>query len=99
MLSFHKDRDCPSSQELLEFQNGGTQNKKDLKINEHICTCDFCGAEADFYAHFPQSMDDRIKATQIPDHLFQLAEALLNNKDKGNKLLKKLLQENERFAI
>jgi hypothetical protein len=99
MLSFQKDRECPSSQELLEFQNGASPGAVAGEINEHICNCDFCGAEAEFYSHFPQHQDDCISATEIPDHLFQLAEALLNNKDKGNKLLQTLLKENGRFVI
>ncbi len=99
MLSFHKDKDCPTSQELLSFKNGdGTKSMKS-RIDEHLCSCDFCGAELEFYDHFPQTPDDSISAAEIPDHLFQLAEALLNNKDKGNTLLKKLLSGSELLAL
>lgn len=98
MLSFHKNRDCPSSQELLAYRNGSAAKGSVRKIDEHICSCDFCGAEAEFYTHFPHALDDRITVTEIPDHLFELAEALLNNKDKGNKFLKKLIKEKGQLA-
>ena len=99
MLSFHKNRDCPTSQELLAYRNGSGRKNALRRIDDHICTCDFCGAEAEFYSHFPHALDDRISVTEIPNHLFELAEALLNNKQQGNKLLKKLIKENEQLAL
>jgi len=99
MISFHKNRECPTSQELLEFQNTANKTTVWRKINDHLCSCDFCGAEAEFYSHFPQKSESKISTTQIPDHLFELAVALLNNKDKGNSILKNLLKSNERFAV
>lgn len=99
MLSFHKNRDCPTSQDLLAFQNGSATGSIRRRIGDHICECDFCGAEAEFYSRFPQNGDDSISVSEIPDHLFQLAEALLNNKHSGNSLLKKLLRENEQLAV
>ncbi|NNE66274.1 MAG: hypothetical protein HKN33_06885 [Pyrinomonadaceae bacterium] len=93
MLSFHKNRDCPTSEELLAHLNGSVRVRSEKKIDEHICGCDFCGAEAEFYSHFPHAADDNIAVSDIPDHLFELAEALLNNKRSGNKLLKRLIKE------
>ena len=99
MLSFHKNRDCPTSEELLAYRNGSVQTSALDSIGEHICSCDFCGAEAEFYSHFPHPLDDTISVTEIPDHLYELAEALLNNKRQGNKLLQKFVKENEQLAL
>ncbi len=99
MLSFHKNRDCPTSQELLAYQNGRAPKKTLRKLYEHICSCDFCGAEAEFYSHFPNSADDGITIADIPEHLFELAEAILNNKQNGNSLLNRLIKENESFVF
>ena len=98
MSSFHKNLDCPSSQELLAFENGAASASAATVLSEHIRACDFCGAEAEFYSHFPHTTDDRIKVADIPDHLFQLAEALLTNRENGNRLLATLVKENESFA-
>lgn len=99
MLSFHKNRDCPTSQELLAYQNGRAPKKNLRSVYEHICSCDFCGAEAQFYSHFPQSAEDRISIADIPEHLFELAEAILTNKKNGGSLLDRLIKENESFVI
>ncbi|MDH3493357.1 MAG: hypothetical protein OEM82_07400 [Acidobacteriota bacterium] len=99
MLSFHKNRDCPTSQELLASRNGSGHRNSLRRINEHICSCDFCGAEAEFYSHFPHSTEDNVSVTEIPDHLFELAEALLRNKHEGNSFLEKLIRENEQLAL
>ena len=93
MLSFHKNRDCPTSHELLAYLNGTKRANSKSKIDEHLCGCDVCGAEAEFYSRFPQATEDTIAVSEIPDHLFELAEALLNNKRNGNKLLKRLIKE------
>ena len=95
MLSFHKNRECPTSEDLLAFQNGCSPTGKSRFIREHICSCDFCGAEADFYSRYPQTAHDKISVTEIPDHLFELAQALLNNRENGGVLLKRLIKESE----
>lgn len=99
MISFHKNTDCPSSQELLDFQNNKATAKQTLVIREHICVCDFCGAESEFYSHCPKVGDEQIKVTQIPAPLYELAEALLNNKHKDFTLLNKLLIENDGLML
>ena len=92
MLSFHKNLDCPTSQELLAYQNDDLTAKKRNFIGEHLCACDFCGAEAEFYARFPYPGSDNISVGEIPPHLYELAEALLNNKDKGTSLIDRLVR-------
>ena len=98
MLSFHKNLDCPTSQELLAYQNGTAPKVSLRELYEHIHACDFCGAEAEFYSHFPGTVDEGVSVADIPDHLFELAEALLTNKENGSVLLKRLVKENESFV-
>lgn len=99
MISFHKNVDCPTSQDLLEFQGDKMNVAAKNAIRDHLSTCDFCGAEVEFYEHCPKVGDEKVSVTDIPSPLFELAEALLNNKHKDNSLLNKLLNENEELTL
>lgn len=99
MISFHKNADCPTSEELFNFQNNEMSEKKSNSIREHICSCDFCGAEVEFYSHCPKVGEEKVSVTEIPSPLYELAEALLNNKHKDNSLLNKLLNENKSLSL
>ena len=94
MLSFCKDTNCPSSQELLEFQTGEVSVRKNRIIEAHLGACEFCASEVEFYAHYPQS-EETVAKVEIPIPLYELAEALLGNKHKNFLALNKLLCENE----
>ncbi len=98
MADFCKNSDCPSSEDLLTFQKGDTFSTSYDLIRDHMCSCDFCAAEVEFYSHF-QVADEKISETEIPSPLYELAESLLNNKDKGSYLLNKLLIENEGLTL
>jgi len=98
MVTFCKDTDCPSSQELLAFQNGETAEKERGKIEAHLADCEFCDSEVEFYAHYPQSEEAFVKV-EIPIPLLELAEALLSNKHKDFLALNKLLSDNESVKI
>ena len=99
MVTFCKDKNCPSSQELLAFQNGETLPLKDRKrIEAHCADCEFCASEVEFYAHYPQS-EETVATVEIPLPLLELAEALLGDKDKDFSALNKLLSENEGVKI
>lgn len=99
MISFHKNVNCPTSQELLDFQNKERTTINQDNIHEHIASCDFCGAEVEFYSHCPQVGDEKVSITEMPNHLYELAEALLTNKHKDNSILNKLLNENEGLTL
>ncbi len=99
MVSFHKSVECPTSQELLDFQNNKLKANEQNTIREHICSCDFCGAEVEFYSHCPQVGEENISITEMPLHLYELAEALLTNKHKDTNILNKLLSENEGLTL
>ncbi len=93
MISFRKNKNCPSSQEVLSFQNGEISNNKNDLIREHLGICEFCAAEVEFYARYPQGDEIIEEATEIPQPLFELAQALLSNKEKNLNLLNKLIDK------
>ena len=98
MINFCKSAICPASQRLLAFQQGETAPEETGNIRRHLESCEFCSAEVEFYAHYPQS-EDPCSETKIPAPLYQLAEALLGNKQPDFSLLNKLLNENEKIKI
>jgi hypothetical protein len=98
MVDFRKDATCPASQSLLDFQKHELSNEESDTIRNHLTACEFCAAEVEFYARFPQS-EVVCAETKIPAPLYQLAEALLSNKQKKFTLFKKLISENESLAL
>lgn len=75
---FRKSSVCPSSLELLRFQEGGVPEKSAIEIGNHLSDCEFCVAEVEFYRHYPQP-DDSVTVDRLPEPLRQLAEAILRN--------------------
>ena len=98
MTSFCKNEDCPSSNELLEFQNGDLPDRREGEICMHLVSCEFCSAEVEFYSHYPQE-EGVSEAADIPAPLFELAEALLKNRHADSRSLNALLRENEELAV
>ncbi len=96
MITFCKTAKCPTSEALLAFErdNGGKLSvKKSEEIWTHLTGCEFCAAEVEFYARYPQTGEEQ-EATvrvEIPLPLYQLAKALLDNKKKDFSLLDSLL--------
>ena len=98
MITFCKGSNCPSSQDLLTFQNGESSSQERETIETHLTTCEFCAWEVEFYAHYPQA-EEAVAKVEIPVPLYELAEALLRNKHKDFFILDKLLCENEGVKI
>lgn len=100
MSGFCKNEDCPSSNELLEFQNGDTARTRGSEINKHLAVCEFCSAEVEFYSHYPQEelTGEASEGSEIPAPLFELAEALLKNRYTDSRSLNSLLSENEELV-
>jgi hypothetical protein len=73
---FCKNEECPSSQDLFAFQNGDISVEDGRYIRLHLRTCEFCTAEVEFYAHYPEQAEVT-EPGKIPQPLFELAEALL----------------------
>jgi hypothetical protein len=95
MVNFCKNEDCPSSQELLDFQNGDLDRERSVDIRIHMASCEFCSTEVEFYSLYPQAQDEIFaKPTKIPAPLFELAEAILKNRDIDSRSLNMLLREN-----
>jgi hypothetical protein len=98
MINFRKNANCPSSQDLLTFQNDKTSSEKSILIKEHIGICEFCEAEIQFYTHYPQA-EEKVKSEAIPLPLYELAEALLNNKCRDLSFLDKIFGKNQEFEL
>ena len=95
MVSFRKQEDCPTSQELLAFQLGDLEPLSSRNIARHLAVCEFCTAEADFYERYPISRDvddSPDSESSMPEPLFELAEALLNRK-RGQQSMDEMLRE------
>jgi hypothetical protein len=92
MITFCKGVNCPSSQQLLDFQRGESSFEENGRIERHLTNCEFCDSEVDFYAHYPQS-DEPVAKVEIPLPLLELAQALLGNKHKDFSTLDNLLCE------
>jgi hypothetical protein len=99
MINFCKNASCPASQDLLAFQNGETPPNKILPIRNHLSECEFCAAEVEFYAHFPQAEEEECIEREIPAALFELAEAILSNKQKNFLQLNQLLGETDKLKV
>lgn len=97
MSGFCKNEDCPSSHELLEFQNGDLLRSRSGEIGKHLSSCEFCSAEVEFYSHYPQEEGSHEMAA-IPAPLLELAEALLKNRYSDASSLDSLLKEKSEVA-
>ena len=98
MTNFCKNEDCPSSQQLLAYQNGDMSRSKMPEIRRHLKSCEFCSAEVEFYSHYPQE-EGSSEAAAIPGPLFELAEALLKNRCMDSTALNALLRESEELLV
>lgn len=96
-LNFCKAEDCPASQELLDFQNGDIELDRGSAICSHLAFCEFCAAEVEFYSRYPQKSvevdDESDTASKIPQPLFELAEAILKNKEYDARVLNHLFKQ------
>lgn len=100
MTNFSKTDDCPSSQELNAFEQGEIALADGRAIRLHLRVCEFCAAESDFYARFPQPLEiepaELPEPATMPQPLRELAETMLN-KHHGSSALESLLRtENQR---
>ena len=94
MPGFCKNEDCPSSNQLLEFQIGDMSAPRAKEVRMHAASCEFCAAEIEFYSHYPQA-EGSVEAAEIPAPLYELAEALLKIRHADSNSLNSLLREDE----
>ncbi len=76
MGNFRKNKDCPTSQEILALVGGAANRGFDGVIAYHLSVCEFCLSELEFYRSYPP-LDEKVTAERIPAPLLELAEALL----------------------
>lgn len=95
---FSKNEDCPSSQKLLEFQNGDLEKARGTEVRKHLAACEFCAAEVEFYSHYPQE-EGSSETSAIPGPLYELAEALLKNRQGDHSSLDTLLKEKDAVPV
>lgn len=98
MINFCKHANCPASQDLLAFQNNEIAANKISSIQAHLSECEFCATEIEFYAHFPQA-EEECSEKEIPTALYELAEAILNNRQANFLQLNQLLNEPDKLKI
>jgi len=80
MANFAKNEKCPTSADLLAFQLGDMEIESGSRVRDHLATCEFCAAELAFYKRYPMDLEEEPTVPEaIPEPLFQLAEALLQN--------------------
>lgn len=90
MSEFRKEKDCPSSYDLVDVANGQVDGELALRIASHLARCEFCVAEVELYQTFPPSANEA-GAPPIPHPLRELAEALITHDTVHIKTLENLL--------
>lgn len=76
MSNFRKEKDCPSSFQLVEVLYSEINGQDGLIVASHLASCEFCVAELEFYKHYPPYPVD-VSAPPMPRPLLELAEALI----------------------
>jgi hypothetical protein len=97
---FCKQTTCPSSETLLSYQAQGRASEQAQWITEHLCSCEFCGAELKLLSEHFQVADEDCPTTVIPAHLRTLAEALLGSTElSGIVSFSEITVERERLTL
>lgn len=88
---FRKSASCPTSDRLLAFRQDKLGSFARDVIREHLCVCDFCSAEYEFYRDLPAIETDAVQPDLIPLPLYELARDILTNRTSGEKALRSIL--------
>lgn len=101
MTAFCKNEDCPSSNELLAYENGDLSRTRTHEITGHLTVCEFCEAEAELYSRYPQFelIPEVTTPVEIPAPLFELAEALLKHHHADARSLNSLLNKKKDLVV
>jgi len=92
MSNFRKEKNCPSSFDLVDVINREIDGEHALRVAVHLASCEFCAAELEFYRAFPPDGFD-VPAPPIPAPLLELAEALIAKETIHISRLEYLLKE------
>ena len=90
---FNKKVGCPSSQDLLEYDQLHLDSEQSLRVETHLADCDFCNAELQLLNRY-QNTQDEYSFAEMPSQLRGLAERLLHAATPFYAL--RLLEENRR---
>lgn len=74
---FNKKLGCPSSQDLLDYDQACLASAHSLRIETHLADCDFCSAELQLLNRY-QNTQDEYSFAEMPLQLRGLAERLLH---------------------
>jgi len=74
---FNKKVGCPSSQDLLDYDQACLASAPSLRIEAHLADCDFCNAELQLLNRY-QNTQDEYSFAEMPSQLRRLAERLLH---------------------
>ena len=97
---FCKQTTCPSSETLLSYQIQSRASEQAQWITEHLCSCEFCGAELRLLSEHFEADDEDCPTTVIPVHLRKLAEALLGSTElSGIVSFSEITMERERLTL
>jgi hypothetical protein len=91
---FNKKVGCPSSQDLLEYDQLRLDSAQSLRVEAHLVDCDFCNAELQLLNRY-QNTQDEYSFAEMPSQLRGLAERLLHSTATPFHTLR-LLEENRR---
>jgi hypothetical protein len=75
---FNKKVGCPSSQDLLDYDQACLASAHSLCIEAHLAYCDFCNAELQLLNRY-QNTHDEYSFAEMPSQLRGLAERLLHS--------------------
>lgn len=100
MANFRKNEDCPTSQDLLDYQLGDMSLGDGAPIRKHLAHCEFCSAEVEFYENYPPNLepDEPASVVAMPSPLYELAEALLIKKADDN-FFDRLMEGDEDISL
>ena len=62
MKSFGKQANCPTSEKIFSYIEGGLRPLARQRMARHCTLCDFCGAEAQLLARFRPVEEDHTPA-------------------------------------
>ncbi|MCA1629404.1 MAG: hypothetical protein LC785_08125 [Acidobacteria bacterium] len=76
-VTFSKLRACPSSGALLRYHEKALSGETRRLVNDHVSSCDFCGAELQLLSKFPPEGAPTFQPVRMPWQLYRLAKDLL----------------------
>lgn len=81
LRQFCKKATCPPATYLVQYLSEGLSPARVKRIERHLCSCDFCGAELQLLARYPLTLEEGDYVTPVmPEHLRLLAKALLTDR-------------------